>query len=268
MPPLPGGSDNPNIVAMENTEGPRTRAEAITLIFTNLTTKGWGKGNHDPIRQVEQFWTEDGRLVAENDPFIYSEWFLSEVRKAYNEYDRVIDKVFGVALDLSDPGAFVIGLVNTAVELKQDSDRFAAENEDLKAENEKLVAENKDLLQKLSPAICDSHSFEEDEEALHEESGEREDKVIFALSRKDGSEDEIVAVFKAPNPQVCERLWGIIQRAVLDTIKDGKNPDPERFNIPEGVAVGEFKTLYGYLGHFVDGVLDCVSPHKFNKTLG
>lgn len=41
--------------------------EKIEVIRTKLTTRGTGKENN-PVRRVEQFWSLDGKLLAENDP--------------------------------------------------------------------------------------------------------------------------------------------------------------------------------------------------------
>ncbi|MCK5127949.1 MAG: carboxypeptidase [candidate division Zixibacteria bacterium] len=41
--------------------------QVIQLIRTNLLLRGAGKPG-DPYRRVEQFWSDDGFLIAENDP--------------------------------------------------------------------------------------------------------------------------------------------------------------------------------------------------------
>ena len=43
-------------------------AELIQVIRTSLTTRGKGVDG-DPIRRVTQFWTTDGELLAEVDPW-------------------------------------------------------------------------------------------------------------------------------------------------------------------------------------------------------
>ena len=42
------------------------KAEVIQVIRTKLLRRGDGK--KDPIRVMEQFWSFDGKLLAENDP--------------------------------------------------------------------------------------------------------------------------------------------------------------------------------------------------------
>lgn len=42
------------------------QARLIEVIETTLTRRGNGKD--DPIRVVTQYWSKDGRLLAENDP--------------------------------------------------------------------------------------------------------------------------------------------------------------------------------------------------------
>lgn len=42
------------------------KAEVIQVIRTTLLRRGDGK--EDPIRIIEQFWSLDGQLLAENDP--------------------------------------------------------------------------------------------------------------------------------------------------------------------------------------------------------
>lgn len=43
-------------------------AEVIQVIRTKLLRRGKGK-DYDPIRIIEQFWSLDGKLLAENDPY-------------------------------------------------------------------------------------------------------------------------------------------------------------------------------------------------------
>jgi hypothetical protein len=41
--------------------------EVIQVVRTNLERRGKGVDG-DPVRRIEQFWSLDGRLLAENDP--------------------------------------------------------------------------------------------------------------------------------------------------------------------------------------------------------
>lgn len=41
-------------------------AKIVELIYT-VETRGLGK-NGDPVRNVEQYWTKDGKLLFEKDP--------------------------------------------------------------------------------------------------------------------------------------------------------------------------------------------------------
>ncbi len=43
------------------------KAEVIQVIRTTLLKRGSGKAPDDPLRGVVQFWSLDGRLLAEND---------------------------------------------------------------------------------------------------------------------------------------------------------------------------------------------------------
>lgn len=45
------------------------RAEVIQVIRTTLTRRGAGKDASDPVRVITQFWSLDGELLAEADPF-------------------------------------------------------------------------------------------------------------------------------------------------------------------------------------------------------
>lgn len=42
--------------------------EVIQVVRTLLLRRGVGKYMNDPIRIIEQFWSFDGKLLAENDP--------------------------------------------------------------------------------------------------------------------------------------------------------------------------------------------------------
>lgn len=44
--------------------------KAIQVIETTLTRRGSGKSNADPIRVVTQYWSFDGTLLAEKDPYV------------------------------------------------------------------------------------------------------------------------------------------------------------------------------------------------------
>jgi len=43
------------------------KARTITVIETNLEKKGAGT-EEDPVRRITQYWSTDGRLLAEVDP--------------------------------------------------------------------------------------------------------------------------------------------------------------------------------------------------------
>lgn len=42
-------------------------ARVIQVIVTTLTLRG--DGDHDPYRRVTQYWSLDGKLLAEDDPY-------------------------------------------------------------------------------------------------------------------------------------------------------------------------------------------------------
>lgn len=44
------------------------RARVIEVVETNLLRRGEGKSPIDPIRIVTQYWSLDGKLLAEVDP--------------------------------------------------------------------------------------------------------------------------------------------------------------------------------------------------------
>jgi len=46
---------------------PERKVEIIKIIRTTLTKYGAGT-EKDPIREIEQFWSLDGKLLWENDP--------------------------------------------------------------------------------------------------------------------------------------------------------------------------------------------------------
>lgn len=43
-------------------------AKIIPVIETKLTLRGTGKDDQSPIRMVTQYWSLDGKLLAEVDP--------------------------------------------------------------------------------------------------------------------------------------------------------------------------------------------------------
>ena len=43
-------------------------ARVIQVIETHLLRRGSGKDSSDPIRIIRQYWTLDGKLLAEVDP--------------------------------------------------------------------------------------------------------------------------------------------------------------------------------------------------------
>lgn len=44
-------------------------ARVIQVIETTLTRRGEGKDASDPVRIVTQYWTLDGHLIVEKDPY-------------------------------------------------------------------------------------------------------------------------------------------------------------------------------------------------------
>ena len=46
---------------------PEKEVEVIRVVRTTLMIRGEGN-EKDPIRRIEQFWSLDGKLLAENDP--------------------------------------------------------------------------------------------------------------------------------------------------------------------------------------------------------
>lgn len=64
---------------MPNMEiGTAKGARMVSLIHTNLLTRGEGIEG-DPIRGVSQFFTPEGRLVAEVDGFDTESWFIDRL---------------------------------------------------------------------------------------------------------------------------------------------------------------------------------------------
>lgn len=103
----------------DNTLHPNTvteqKAFEVTLIRTNLTSRGSGEGSHDPIRIVEQFWTDDGRLIAENDPELYANFFTRQMFAAFEESSDFLEP-HGIELDRRDPGRVILNLTNILAE--------------------------------------------------------------------------------------------------------------------------------------------------------
>lgn len=44
-------------------------ARVITVVETTMTRRGCGNAEYNPIRIVTQYWSLDGKLLAESDPF-------------------------------------------------------------------------------------------------------------------------------------------------------------------------------------------------------
>lgn len=44
-------------------------ARIVVLIETTISRRGTGEDEIDPIRIITQYWTLDGKLVCEVDPF-------------------------------------------------------------------------------------------------------------------------------------------------------------------------------------------------------
>lgn len=44
-------------------------ARVMMVIVTDLERRGSGKSLDDPVRRITQYWTLDGQLLAEVDPF-------------------------------------------------------------------------------------------------------------------------------------------------------------------------------------------------------
>lgn len=50
-----------------------TDAAKVIQVIETISLKGSGTED-DPVRAVKQFWSFDGELIAENDPFICEEY--------------------------------------------------------------------------------------------------------------------------------------------------------------------------------------------------
>jgi len=50
-----------------------SEAKVITVIRTNLLVRGKGE-EKDPIRIITQYWTLDGHLLVEDDPWDGKKW--------------------------------------------------------------------------------------------------------------------------------------------------------------------------------------------------
>ena len=61
-------ADGPLAQWMANPSMSDYNAEVIQVIRTYLTTRGKGVDG-DPIRRITQYWTTDGQLLAEVDPW-------------------------------------------------------------------------------------------------------------------------------------------------------------------------------------------------------
>ena len=61
-------------------------AHTVTLIRTRLLARGEGTPD-DPKRVVEQFWTADGKLVVEKDPFSNTQWLLGRLCQLFEITD-------------------------------------------------------------------------------------------------------------------------------------------------------------------------------------
>jgi hypothetical protein len=65
--------------------------QLVTLVQTSLTTRGDGEST--PIRRVMQWWTQEGELVAENDPcsVIVTEEKRREIHRLFNAAGLSLD---------------------------------------------------------------------------------------------------------------------------------------------------------------------------------
>lgn len=68
------------------------KAHVVELIRTELQLRGKGVSG-DPARVVEQFWTTDGKLAAENDPYHPNQTACSAVVEMLKSrgFDEVTD---------------------------------------------------------------------------------------------------------------------------------------------------------------------------------
>lgn len=246
-----------------NEEGPASRAEAITVIFTNLLRRGSDKGPHDPVRVVEQFWTEKGRLVAENDSFSYAEYFRDQVLEVLRNNEGVLVRHLGVSFSVEDPASWLIDVIDKVVDLAADVESLSAENQRLEAALDNTVS-------------VETHNALDPAEVVGVDPRPMSYKWIFKLSTHDSAftqpegllrveeEDEVVAVFKETPDVDANTLWVLVQEAVRVTLSTGVNPDPDRFNIP---LTPVFKRLFGYRALFKGDSLESVEAITFTKSL-
>ena len=67
---------------------PMDTARVIQVIETTLTKRGTGNTRRDPIRVVTQYWSLDGILLVESDPFsgaVLREDYVEDVARAIYE---------------------------------------------------------------------------------------------------------------------------------------------------------------------------------------
>ncbi len=62
-------------------------------IIVSVENKGMGEP-HDPIRNVTQYWSKDGNLLAENDPLapIYNRTTAEWSYRAYQKVRKFVDE--------------------------------------------------------------------------------------------------------------------------------------------------------------------------------
>lgn len=80
--------------------------QRVTLIKTELTRRGSGQSESDPVRIITEFWSEDGELVVEIDPFLEQKPAPASHWPRYNGSHRGTVFVFNYALQLRDPSTF------------------------------------------------------------------------------------------------------------------------------------------------------------------
>lgn len=56
-------------------------ARVIQVIQTTLLRRGEGKSEENPVRVIEQFWSLDGELLAENDRWKQGQTFEIDIDK-------------------------------------------------------------------------------------------------------------------------------------------------------------------------------------------
>jgi len=56
-------------------------ARVIQVVQTTLLRRGEGKSEGDPVRVIEQFWSLDGELLAENDRWKQGRTFKIDIDK-------------------------------------------------------------------------------------------------------------------------------------------------------------------------------------------